>query len=110
MAYKFYKWFPHGLADYRVRCYDIRYGEERKQNAYSDYFQCLQEHIFASETRKTLIPYGRQQLLDVGMCNELKSKKVNLQINVEFLVKDAVSHCMRIQNDLELLTHTIRRI
>lgn len=74
MAYEFDKWLPHRLTDDRMRCHNVCYGEERKQDAYPNYFQCLQEHIFASETRQSFIPYGRQQLLDVGMCYELKQR------------------------------------
>lgn len=50
MADELDKRLPHRLTDDRMRCHDVRYGEEWEQDAYPDYFQCLQEHIFAAET------------------------------------------------------------
>lgn len=64
---------PHGLTDDRVRSQNIADGEDGEQHPNSHDLQRLQEHVLPPETRKSLVPDGRQQLLHVWVRHELES-------------------------------------
>lgn len=68
------EWFTHRPAECRMWRYDIRSREQWEHHADTDDLQCLQCHVFSSEARQTLVPDRCQQLLDVGVCHELKNK------------------------------------
>ena len=58
MANKLDERFPHGLPDGGVGSEYIHDGENRKQEAYLDYLQRLQNHVFSPETGQTFVPDG----------------------------------------------------
>jgi hypothetical protein len=65
---------PHGLADDGMWGEDVADREEREQDADPDDLESLQDHVFPAEAGKALVPDRRQQLLDVGMGDELQHK------------------------------------
>jgi len=63
--------FPQGLSHTGLGCQDIAEGEEGEEESDPDHFQSLEEHILPPESRKTLVPNGGEELLDIGMSHKL---------------------------------------
>lgn len=58
----------------RVRRRDVGERVERKHGADAHHLQRLQQHVLTTKARHALVPDGRQQLLHVRVCHELRTR------------------------------------
>lgn len=65
---------PHRLSDDRMGGDDVGDGEEREQYPDPDDLEGLEHHVFPPESGQPLVPYRRQELLNVGVGHELENK------------------------------------
>lgn len=73
MADELYEGFPQCLAELGVRRGDVHGGEGRKGDPDAHNLQGLQHHVLSPEARQSLIPDGRQKLLDIWVCHKLQA-------------------------------------
>lgn len=76
VADEFNEWLLDELAQCRIGHQNVGEREEGEEEANADQLQCLYGNVLAPETRKTFVPNGCQQLLDIGMGTELSVRKL----------------------------------